>query len=79
MAARTLEEMAAKGRAKLAAKATVMGEKYNAAKSQMKEEYGRLPFGPITKRSYAAGVDAGVYRAPDPDKWSRGFIAGAGV
>lgn len=78
MAARTLEEMASKGRRKLSEKAGVMAEKYNSAKGRMKEEYGRLPFGPITKRSYNAGVDAGEYRAPDPDKWARGFISGAG-
>lgn len=73
----SLEEMVAKGRRKLTAKADTMAEKYNASKSDMKEEYGRLPFGPITKRSYNAGVDAGVYRAPDPDKWGRKFAAGA--
>jgi len=78
MAAKTLEEMAARGRRKLTEKAGVMAEKYNAAKSRMKEEYGRLPFGPLTKRAYGAGVDAGEYRAPDPDKWGRNFVAGAG-
>ena len=78
MAGRTLEEMASKGRRKLSEKAGVMAEKYNAKKPYMKEEYARLPFGPITKKSYNAGVDAGEYRAPDPDKWGRNFIAGAG-
>jgi hypothetical protein len=72
----TLEEMVDKGRRKLATKAPVMAEKYEAAKPTMKEEYGRLPFGPITKRAYSAGVDAGVYRAPDADKWGRKFTAG---
>ncbi len=73
----TLEEMVAKGRRKLETKAPIMAEKYEAAKPSMKEEYGRLPFGPITKRAYNAGVDAGVYRAPDADKWGRKFVAGA--
>jgi len=77
MAAKTLEEMVARGRRKLSEKAGVMVEKYNAAKTGMKEEYGRLPFGPITKRAYNAGVDAGEFRAPDPDKWGRKFVAGA--
>jgi len=72
----TLEEMVAKGTRKLASKGPVMAEKYNAAKGQMKEEYGRLPFGPITKRAYGAGVDAGVYRAPDPERWGRRFVSG---
>lgn len=75
--ARTLAEMVSAGRAKLTAKAGLMKEKYDAAKPTMKEEYGRLPFGPITKRSYNAGIDAGEYRAPDPDKWGRKFEAGA--
>jgi len=76
MAAKTLAEMVSKGKKKLTAKASVMKESYNAKKSYMKAEYGRLPFGPITKRAYNAGVDAGEYRAPDPDKWGRGFEAG---
>jgi hypothetical protein len=79
MAARTLEEMVEKGTRKLRAKADGMKEKYNAAKPRMKEEYGNLPFGPLTKRAYNAGVDAGEYRAPDPEKWGRGFRSGAGA
>jgi len=35
-----------------------------------------LPFGPRTKAAYNAGIDAGIYRAPDPEKWGRGFEAG---
>lgn len=75
----TLAEMVSKGKRKLTAKAETMKSKYNAKKSYMKDEYGKLPFGPITKAAYNAGVDAGVYRAPDPDKWGRGFEAGAGA
>ncbi len=76
MAARTLTEMVDKGKTKLTAKAPVMTEKYNAAKPQMKGNYGALPFGPLTKRAYNTGVDAGTYRTPDVDKWGRNFLAG---
>jgi len=79
MAARTLEEMVEKGTRKLRAKADSMKSRYNAKKSDMKDAYGELPFGPITKASYNAGVDAGEYRAPDPEKWGRGFRSGAGA
>jgi len=79
MAARTLEEMATKGRRKLEAKAGVMKEKYDGAKARMKASYAELPFGPLTKRAYNAGVDGGEYRAPDPARWERGFKAGAGA
>jgi len=73
----SLDEMVAKGERKLRAKAGIMKEKYDAAKPRMKEGYNALPFGPITKRAYAAGVDAATYRAPDPAKWARGFKFGA--
>jgi len=68
--------MAAKGRRKLEAKAPVMKANYDAAKSRMKTSYGALPFGPRTKAAYAAGVDAGVYRIPDLEKWERNWAAG---
>ena len=75
----TLDEMISKGTRKLTAKATAMRERYNAAKPDMKTSYGELPFGPITKTAYNAGVDAGTYRAPDPAKWGRGFRRGVSV
>jgi len=73
---RTLEEMAAKGKRKLTAKAAIMTENWSAAKPRMKASYAALPFGPKTKAAYAAGVDAGVHRAPDPAKWERNWKAG---
>lgn len=72
----TIAEMVAKGKRKLTVKASVMKDNYDDAKPRMKTEYSALPFGPKTKAAYNAGVDAGVYRTPDPDKWGRGFEAG---
>ena len=72
----TIAEMVAKGKRKLTAKAPVMKDNYDDAKPRMKTSYGALPFGPRTKAAYNAGVDAGVYRIPDIDKWGRNFEAG---
>jgi len=72
---RSLEEMASKGRSKLAAKAGTMASSYNAAKGRMKTGYGAMPFGPTRTSAYNTGVDRGEYRAPDPDKWARNWKA----
>lgn len=72
----TIAEMVTKGKRKLVAKASTMKDNYDGAKSRMKSEYSALPFGPNTKKAYNAGIDAGEYRAPDPEKWGRGFEAG---
>lgn len=72
---RSLGEMAAKGQRKLAAKAATMAASYNAAKPRMKAGYAAMPFGPRRKAAYAAGVDAGVYHAPDATKWARNWSA----
>lgn len=68
--AKSLDEMASQGRAKLERKASSMASSYNAAKSRMKSGYGNTPFGPTRKSAYNAGVDGASYRAPDPDKWA---------
>lgn len=72
---RSLEEMASKGQAKLRAKAATMAASYEAARGRMKTGYGAMPFGPTRKAAYAAGIDAGRYRAPDADKWARNWKA----
>ncbi len=72
----SIAEMVEKGKRKLRTKATIMKENYDGAKGRMKDHYGDLPFGPNTKRAYNAGVDAGEYRAPDPEKWGDNFEAG---
>jgi len=74
--ARTLEEMVSKGKRAFETKLPTMKANYDAAKSTMKEEYGKLPFGPNTKSAYGRGVDAAEYRTPDPDKWERKYRAG---
>lgn len=71
----SLSEMAAKGERKLRAKAATMGSSYSAAKSRMKTNYGATPFGSTRKAAYNAGVDAAVYHAPDPAKWSANWSA----
>lgn len=72
----TISEMVAKGKRKLSAKAPTMKANYDTAKPRMKSNYGNLPFGPRTKAAYNAGVDAGVYRTPDIEKWATNFQAG---
>lgn len=74
----TIAEMVAKGKRKLTAKAPVMKDNYDAAKPKMKTSYAALPFGPRTKAAYNAGVDAGIFRVPDIEKWARNFAAGVG-
>jgi len=72
---RSLEEMAAKGMRKLSAKVAIMPGSWAAAKPRMKSNYARLPFGPRVKAAYSAGIDAGVYHAPDPVKWATNWKA----
>lgn len=73
--ASTLEEMATRGAAKLSRKSATMKANYDAAKARMKENFGKNPFGPITKAAYNAGVDAAEYRAPDTEKWKANWRA----
>jgi hypothetical protein len=73
--ARTLEEMVAKGRRKLTAKAAIMSSNWAAVKTHMKEAYGALPFGPNTKAAYNAGIDAATHRV-DVEKWARNWVRG---
>jgi len=70
----TLDEMARKGREKLASKADRMADEYYAAIPNMQENYNRLPFGPRRKAHYNEAMntvrDQRRYRV-DPDKWAR--------
>jgi len=72
----TLAEMVEKGKRSFGRKLPKMKANYDAAKSSMKEEYSKLPFGPITKGAYNSGADGAEYRIPDVDKWGRKFSAG---
>ena len=69
----TLAEMVSKGRRKLEAKTPVMRGNWEEARPKMKASYGALPFGPRTKAAYGVGLDAGIYRTPDVDKWGRNW------
>lgn len=69
----TIAEMVSKGKRKLTTKAPTMKANYDAAKGRMKTSYGALPFNSRIKAAYNAGVDAGVYRVPDIEKWGRNW------
>lgn len=71
-----LNAMAQKGARKLRAKKDIMKSNYNSSKGRMKSNYGRLPFGPRTKRAYNAGINAAKYTAPNATKWERNWKAG---
>lgn len=71
----TIAEMVKKGKRNLTAKAPTMKANYDDARPRMKASFGELPFGPRTKAAYNAGVDAGVYRTPDIEKWGRNWPA----
>ncbi len=71
----TMPEMAAKGADKLRRKAARMATSYEAAKSRAISEYTACGFGPTRTGNYRDGVTAATYRAPDPDRWSRNWLA----
>ena len=75
MAAQSIQDMAAKGQRKFAAKAAVMANNYNASKARAQANFEALPFGPNTKAAYRAGLQAAQYRTPDAAKWSRNWQA----
>jgi len=69
--ARTVEEMAAKGKRKLEAKKEDMKEMYRAAIDHMIDQFRKLPFGSRIKSRYekmVRDVAAANYYV-DPDKW----------
>lgn len=70
-----IAEMASKGQAKLARKATEMANSYNAAKGRMVTGYREAGFGPTRTANYQSGVQAAQYNAPDPNKWARNWSA----
>lgn len=74
--AKTLAEMAAKGRAKLERALPKMKKNYDASKSRAIKNYKALPFGPITKRAYESGMEDAVIKLPDLDKWETNWKAG---
>jgi len=70
----TLDEMVAKGRRKLTAKAATMSSSWAAAKPRMKTGYGATPFGPTRKANYNASIDAATHRI-DIEKWATNWKA----
>lgn len=70
----SIEEMTAKGVAKLRAKAASITASWNAAKSRMIAGYEATPFGPTRKGNYRSGVQAATHRT-DADKWERNWPA----
>jgi len=70
-----MPEMASKGADKLRRKAGAMATSYAAAKGRAVTNYAAVGFGPTRTANYRSGVDAATYRAPDPDKWSRNWLA----
>ena len=70
-----MEQMAAKGRQKLARKAGSMASNYESSKSRAISNYGAVGFGPQKVAAYTEGVQAATYRAPDPTKWETNWKA----
>ncbi|KKM88907.1 hypothetical protein LCGC14_1254140 [marine sediment metagenome] len=71
----TLEQMAAKGEAKLRRKSATMATAYNASKARAISNYNALPFTASMKTAYSAGVQEAEYIAPDPGKWRTNWMA----
>ena len=69
-----LEDMAAKGKAKLAKKAALMASKYEAAKADMIANYKDAGFGPRRCANYEAAIKDAEYHAPNPDKWYKHWL-----
>lgn len=66
----TIDEMAAKGRRKLEAKARIISERWEAAKPDMIAGYRATPFGPSVKAAYEAAISVAKHRLDIP-KWER--------
>lgn len=71
----SMEEMASKGSAKLTRKAASMATSYNAAKARMISNFAAVGFGPTRQANYSAGVNAAIWHAPSPTKWSTNWLA----
>ena len=71
----TIAEMAAKGADKLRRKGTSMATAYEAAKGRAISEFSAVGFGPTRTAAYRDGITAARYVAPDPERWSRRWLA----
>lgn len=72
----TLQEMVAKGQAKMARKASSMVTNWGNAKTRAKSNYSLLPFPQSWKTEHAAGMDGATHRV-DAQKWATNFLAKA--
>ena len=70
-----LQAMAAKGRGKLQRKAGTMASSYEASKARAITNFSAVGFGPRRTQAYSEGINAATYRAPDPGKWERNWLA----
>lgn len=73
--AKSMEEMASQGEAKLRVKAASMASSWAAAKSRMKAGFAAVGFGATRTGNFNSMVDAATYRAPDPAKWRTNWLA----
>ena len=71
----SIDEMASKGAAKLARKASTMASSWEASKARAKSNFQNVGFGPNRTAAFSAGIDAATYRAPDPNKWKTNWLA----
>ena len=71
----SIAEMAAKGQANMARKATQMTTGYNAAKTRMVAGFQAAGFGPTRTKNYSDGISAAKYVAPDAAKWAKNWAA----
>ena len=72
--ARTLEEMASKGKTKAKAKDENIKRSWAAAKDRCISNYAEMPFGSVRKANHAAAVRAATHRT-DWDKWEKNWKA----
>ena len=73
--AKSIEQMASQGAAKLQRKAGSMAASYTASKARATTNYQAAGFGPTRTANYQSGIQAATWTAPDPAKWSRNWSA----
>ena len=70
-----LEDMAAKGAEKLERRVDQMQRSWRAARPRMIEGFREVGFGPTRVANFETGINEATYRAPDPQKWRRNWLA----
>jgi len=72
--ARSLEEMASRGYAKMKRKLDQMSRSWDAAKDRMIKHYRDVGFGPTRTSNYEDAIREARIRF-DPDKWKENWLA----